>query len=112
MKTIRTPYAIPVAMLLASALLAGPTAQAEPSARTFEVRFSYNHDDGADRIYANLQRTARKACNNIGMRSLRMHQQARVCAAGVVENGVNAIGRTDLAALHYGRRMTQIAGAR
>lgn len=112
MKTITTPYAIPVALLLASILLAAPAAQADSSIKTFEVRFEYDRTSGAEKIYTDLKRTAFKACNKIGARSLRMHQQTKVCAAGVVDKGVKAIGRTDIAALHYGRGMTQIASNR
>lgn len=113
MKTITTPYAIPVAMLAASLFLAAPSAQAEPTTKTFEVRFEYNPASDAATIYTDLHRTAKRACSMVGSRSsLRMHKYATLCAAGVVDEGVKAIGRTDIAALHYGRTLTQVANNR
>lgn len=112
MKTITTPFAVPVAILAASLFLAAPTAQAEPKTRTFEVRFAYNPASGAEKIYTDLKRTAFKACNSVGKQSLRAHQHVKTCANGVVDKGVKAIGRTDIAALHYGVSVAQIASNR
>jgi UrcA family protein len=113
MKTITTPYAMPVALLAASLFLAAPAAQAEPAVKTFEVRFEYNRTSGAEKIYTDLKRTAYNACNRHGSQSpLRMQKLVKICAADVVDKGVQAIGRTDLAALHYGQAMVQIASNR
>jgi UrcA family protein len=113
MKTTTAPFAIPIAMLAASLFLAAPTAQAEPAVKTFEVRFAYNPASGADKIYTDLKRTAQRACDRYGPRSpLRMQKLVKTCAADVVDKGVQAIGRTDLAALHYGLPMAQIASNR
>jgi UrcA family protein len=113
MKTITTPFAVPLAMLAASLFFAAPAAHAAPAAKTFEVRFEYNRASGAEKIYTDLKRTAYKACYRIGGRSsLRMHKQVKACAAEVVDKGVQAIGRVDIAALHHARPMTQIASNR
>ena len=113
MKTLTTPYAMPVALLAASLFLAAPAAQAEPSIKTFEVRFEYNRTSGAEKIYTDLKRTAYNACDRAGLRSsLRMQKQVKICAADVVNKAVQAIGRTDLAALHYGQAVVQVASNR
>lgn len=110
MKTTTTPYAVPVALLAASLFFAAPAAQADAGTKTFEVRFAYNTANGAEEIYTDLQRTAYRACDRNGTKSpLRMQKLVKICAADVVDKGVQAIGRTDIAALHYGQSMAQIA---
>lgn len=113
MKTLKTlsPYAIPVALLLMSVAFA-PAANAEQRTgyETIKVRFAYDPSDNATRIYKDLNRIARKACHNSGgTNSIRFNTHEKACKAEVVDKVVTAIGRTDLAALHYGERMTLIA---
>jgi hypothetical protein len=113
MKTLKniTPYAIPVALLMMSVAFAAPAANAErPGYSSFEVRFAYDPGDSAPRIYKDLNRTAHHACHNTGgTNSIRFNVLSKKCKADVVEKVVKAIGRTDVAALHYGERMAVIA---
>jgi UrcA family protein len=113
MKTLKTltPYAIPVALLMMSVAFAAPAANAEqPGYKSFQVRFVYDPTDSAPKIYKDLNRTAHRACHNPGgVNSIRFNVQARECKADIVEKAVKAIGRTDIAALHYGERMAVIA---
>ncbi len=113
MKTLKyvTPYAIPVALLMMSAAFAAPVANAErPGYSSFEVRFAYDPTDSATRIYKDLNRTAHRACHDTGgMKSIRYAIHTKECKADVMEKVVEAIGRTDIAALHYGERMAVIA---
>jgi UrcA family protein len=110
LKTL-TPYAIPVALLMMSVAFAAPAAHAErPGYETFQVRFAYDPSDSATKIYKDLNRVAFKACHNPGAtNSIRFNLRDKECKAEVVENAVKAIGRTDIAALHYGERMALIA---
>jgi UrcA family protein len=114
MKTLKTitPYAIPVALLLMSVAFAAPAAHAEQRTghETIKVRFAYDPSDNATTIYKDLNRIARKACHNTGgTNSIRFNTHEKACKAEVVDKVVTAIGRTDLAAVHYGERMTLIA---
>lgn len=113
MKTLKnfTPYAIPIALLMLSVAFAAPAANAErPGYKTFQVRFVYDPTDSAPKIYKELNRTAHRACHNTGgTNSVRFNVQAKKCKAEVVDNAVKAMGRTDIAALHYGERMAVIA---
>ena len=113
MKTLKiiTPYAIPVALLMMSVAFAAPVANAErPGYETFQVRFVYDPSDSAQEIYSGLNRTAHKACHNPGgVNSIRFNVQNKACKAEIMEKVVKAIGRTDIAALHYGARMAVIA---
>ena len=113
MKTLKnlSPYAIPVALLMMSVAFASPAAHAErPGHQTFQVRFVYDPSDSAPKIYKELNRTAHRACHNPGgTNSIRFNVLAKQCKADVMEKAVKAIGRTDIAALHYGERMAVIA---
>ena len=113
MKTLKTltPYAIPVALLMMSVAFATPAANAErPGYEAFQVRFAYDPTDSAPKIYKELNRTAHKACHNAGgTNSIRFNVHEKKCKADVVDQAVKAMGRTDIAALHYGERMAVIA---
>jgi UrcA family protein len=112
MKTLKTitPYAIPIALLMTSVAIATPPAHAErPGYKTFQVRFVFDPTDSAQEIYSDLNRTAQRACGNVGAKSIRLHYHVKVCKADVMDQAVQAIGRTDIAALHYGERMSRIA---
>lgn len=113
MRTLKTvtPYAIPVALLMLSIAFAAPAANAErPGYTSFEVRFAYDPSDSAREIYQDLNHKAYRVCNNSSStRSIRYNIHAKECKAEVVDKVVQAIGRTDLAALHYRDRMTVVA---
>ncbi|HEX5006666.1 MAG TPA: UrcA family protein [Hyphomonadaceae bacterium] len=113
MKTLKTltPYAIPVALLMMSVAFAAPAANAErPGYQTFQVRFAYDPTDSAPKIYKELRQTAHRACHSSGgTNSIRFNVYAKHCKADVMDKAVKAIGRTDLAALHYGERLAVIA---
>ncbi|MDP3738628.1 MAG: hypothetical protein Q8R02_14630, partial [Hyphomonadaceae bacterium] len=80
---------------------AAPAAFAE---RQSEVRvaFTYNTADTAERIYADLERTARDACDFKGSNSLQIRKLERACAKGMIDQGVTKLQRADVAALHNG----------
>jgi UrcA family protein len=109
-----TPYAIPVALLMMSVAFGAPAAHAErPGYETVKVRFAYDPTDSATRIYKDLNRVAHKACHNAGgTNSIRFNIHDKECKAEVVENAVQAIGRTDIAALHYGERTMTLLASR
>jgi UrcA family protein len=92
--------------LLASALLAGvsagaaPSASAEQSMHTFQVVFAYNSADAPQKIYAELRDTAHKACHAQKFSGLHWVRAMNTCKAQVVEAALGAMGRSDIAMLH------------
>ncbi len=69
----------------------------------FTVTFAYNANDPAQKIYADLTDTARKACRSLyGARLPRRRPAARL-HQNVVESALKAMVRTDVASLHYDR---------
>lgn len=109
---MKTPYTIPVALLIAAVYLAPASAHAKPPTEAFQVKFSYNAKAPAETIYADLQRTASRACNNLGATSVQMRHVNRACAKRVVDAGVKQLGRTDIAMLHNGGRSGLVTAAR
>ena len=111
MKTLTSPYAIPFALLMLSAALGAPPANAEGNREytTFQVRFAFNPADSAGKIYSELDHSAQKACAHNGPNSARAQTLTTACKADVLDQAVKAIGRTDIAALHYSERMSVIA---
>ena len=101
---MKTLTALPVALLvMAGAYVAPVAAHADAPVKTFEVRFAYDSKAPAETIYSDLKRTARKACDAHRSRSsLQMRHVNRACAKHVVDKGVNALGRADIAMLHNG----------
>jgi UrcA family protein len=100
MNTLNT---LPVALLMMAAVNVAPVAaHADVQGRTFQVRFTYDAKAPAEDIYTDLRRTARKACDNLGVRSLQMRHVNRACAKRVVDAGVKTLGRADIAMLHHG----------
>jgi len=96
MKTSKT---LPAAFLLAVSTLAAPAALAgEP--QTVRAAFSFNPAASAAEIYADLERTARRACEFNGTRSLNMAEHEKACVKEMVANGVAKLGRQDVAAAH------------
>ncbi len=96
-------YAAPVALLIMASALATPTASADtakPDHRTIQAAFHYNADAPADQVYAKLRRLAQRMCTNPGFGPLSFRRLDRTCMAEAMEDGVNQIGRIDLAALH------------
>ena len=51
-------------------------------------------------IYADLESTAKRACEASGTRSLHVRLQEQQCAAQLLEKAVKKISRTDVAAIH------------
>lgn len=95
-------YAVPVALLVMAGGLASQTASADASGqrRTFEARLAYNASDPAEEIYADLRRSAVKACTNAGPRRLSLRVAEQQCADELVAAAVERISRPDLAAVH------------
>lgn len=67
------------------------------------IEFAYNTKAPAAKIYRDLHKAARDACNHKGDRLLVMRQADRACVAEMVESGVSQLGRADIAELHQGR---------
>src|SRR5262245_38414790 len=62
-RAITSPFTVPVALLMMSLALSAPTAHADSPVglKTFQVRFVFNPADSAQKIYADLDRVARRA---------------------------------------------------
>lgn len=99
---MKTPYAIPVALLMMAVCLAPSSAHAQPPSKTFEVRFVYNAKAPAAEIYSDLRQTAQKACDKLYLRSVMKRFANRACEREVVREGVALLGRADIAMLHKG----------
>lgn len=95
-------YAAPVALLVMAGGLANQTASAGAIGQheTFEARLAYNASDPAEHIYADLRRSAVKACTDTGPRRLSLHVAEQQCAEELVAAAVERISRPDLAVEH------------
>jgi len=109
---MKTPNAITAAFILATAGLAAPAALAESPHKTVEARFAFNPHDPAAEIYSDLTRTARRACELHGTRSLSMVKVEQACINEMVQDGVAKLDRADVAAVHNGYFATASAGDR
>ncbi len=99
---MKTPYMMPVALLVMAVFLGPASAHAETPGRTFQVKFTYNAKASAADIYSDLQLTARKACDKVYARSVIKRHVIRACAKEVVSKGVAMLDRPDIAMLHKG----------
>jgi hypothetical protein len=97
---MNTAKLLPVALLIAAGLFIAPGAFAQE--RTISARFAYNSADSAQEIYSSLKRTARRACQFAGVRSLNVQKYEWQCVKQMLDEGVAKIGRADIAALHHG----------
>lgn len=109
---MKTPNGLTAAFILASATLAAPAAFAEGPQREISARFAFNPDEPAAEIYQDLNRTARRACELSGTRSLKVAKHERACVAEMVQDGVSKLGRADVAAVHNDYFATANAGTR
>jgi UrcA family protein len=107
MKTLTKTLAVGLVAMI-GAFVAAPASQAETGAapagyKRVSVAFSYNPSAPAAKVYSDLQRKARKACTDNGVRPLALHRVSEECVAEMVESGVAQFGRADIAELHKGR---------
>jgi hypothetical protein len=108
---MKTSKALSAAFLMASAILAAPAALAEQP-RNVQAAFAFNPNDPAAEIYADLVRTARKACEFHGVRMLKLMEHEKACVKAMLNDGVAKLGRPDVAAIHGGSLPTAEAAAR
>jgi UrcA family protein len=109
---MKTPNGLTAALIVASAVFAAPAAFAEHPQKEVKARFAYDPADQAVKIYDDLNRTARRACELTGTRSLNVVKHERACTAEMVQDGVNKLGRSDVAAVHNDYYATASAGTR
>lgn len=95
-------YAVPFALLIMAGGLGAQSASAEPSGqhRTFEARFVFNPADPAEKIYADIKRTAERLCEAPGPRPQTLLRLERECTADLVNAAVERISRKDVANVH------------
>ena len=95
-------YAVPVALLMMAGGIGIQSASAEPDGqqRTFEARFVFNPDDPAEKIYADIKRTAENLCEAPGPRPLTLLRLERQCTADLVDAVVERVSRKDIADIH------------
>ena len=94
------------------AISSAPAALAESPHKSIDARFAFNPNDPAARIYADLTRTAERTCGLSGKRPLSLLRGERACIQEMVQDGVNKLGRADVAAVHNGYFATANAGDR
>lgn len=100
-----TPSKAAVASAIAAACAAGaaPAASAEQPMRAFHVVFAYNSADAPQKIYADLQSTAHKACRAQKFSGYHSARAVYTCRTQVMAAAISAMNRTDIAALHTKR---------
>lgn len=111
MKTLHSKT-LPIALIAMAASFAAAPAAFADNRREVRVAFAYNTADTAEHIYADLERTARNACDLHGARSLQIRKAERACVKEMVDEGVGKLQRSDIAALHKGGPATPAAGNR
>lgn len=106
---MKTPYLMPVALLMMAVSFGPASAHAEAPDRTqtFQVEFTYNASAPAENIYSDLRRTAHRACHKqLRTNTMQFQSANRACTRQVVDAGVKLLGRTDITMLHSGRIQT------
>ncbi len=95
-------YAIPAALLMLSAGIAAPGATAEPAPgqQVVHARFVYKPGAAAAQIYADFRATAERACRVPGPRPASLRKLDERCAANLLQQVLQRVNRTDLAAIH------------
>jgi hypothetical protein len=109
---MKTPKGLTAALILASAVIAAPAAFADGQKESIRARFAFNPSEPAAEIYSDLTRTAKRACELPGTRSLHMVKHEQACMKEMIEDGVSKLGRADVAALHNDYFATANAGTR
>jgi hypothetical protein len=103
MKTLNLNlYAVPVALLIMAGGIGVQSASADPTSQhtTFEARFVINPADPAEKIYADIKRTAERLCENPGPRPLTLLRLERECTNDLVKAAVERYSRKDVADIH------------
>lgn len=100
-RMITTPKAL-VASALLAAFAAGvaPAASAGQTLHTFQVVFAYNTADAPQKIYAELNDTAYKACRQQKFSSYHLARMVHACKNEVIAAALAAMKRADVAMLH------------
>ena len=95
-------YAVPVALLMMAGGIGVRSASAEPFGqhRTFEARFVFNPADPAEKIYADIKRTAENLCEAPGSRPLSLLRLERQCTADLLDAVIARMARKDVVAIH------------
>jgi UrcA family protein len=109
---MKTPAGFAAALIVASAVFAAPAAFADQPQKEVNARFAFDPSDPAAKIYDDLNRTARRACELTGTRSLSVVKHEQACMAEMVQDGVNKLGRSDVAAVHNNYFASASAGTR
>ena len=104
---------LPIAISLIFGALC-PAAQAEPDTNHVEVRLSLPADASADEIYAEIERTAARACRTNPVYAHGRLDRERACRQEFVARAVVGADRDSLTALHFertGNRVSDLAAA-
>lgn len=109
---MKTTKGLAAAFIFASAVIAAPAAFADSQKESVNARFAFNPGEPAAEIYSDLVRTARRACEVHGTRSLNMVKHEQACTKEMVQDGVSKLGRADVAAVHNDYFATANAGTR
>ncbi len=109
---MKTPNGLAAAFILASAVIAAPAAFADGSKESVKARVAFNPNEPAVQIYSDLNRTAKRACELNGARSLNIVKHEQACVREMVQDGVTKLGRADVAAVHNDYFATANAGTR
>lgn len=95
-------------LVMIGAVAAAPISQADTGAtpagyERVNVAFAYDRQAPAEKVYSDLQQTARNACGDKTVRPLALRRISEKCVAEMVGSGVAQFGRADIAELHKGR---------
>jgi len=86
--------------------LAGPAAlagaaNADTAGDTYRIEFRYNAGQTAVANYRTFERAAKNTCETRGRRPIEVMRLERACVTEIMDKVVVAMGRTDLALLHF-----------
>jgi UrcA family protein len=115
---MNTPYTRKLAiglLVIASAWTVTPGAQAQTLSatdRTVTISYTFNAHSTPEKIYTDLERVARNACERFGVRPLKMRQLEAECTEALVSSAVQQIDRPDIAQLHSNSRFAALSARR
>jgi len=115
MNTLHTKKLAVALLVIAGAWTVTPVAQAETlsaTERAVTISYTFNSHSAPEKIYTDLERVARNACEQSGVRSLKMRLLEHECTGALVSSAVQKIGRPDIAQIHSNSRFAALSPRR
>jgi UrcA family protein len=115
MNTLYTRKLAVALLVISGALTVIPGVQAQTlsaTERAVTISYTFNSQSTPEKIYTDLERVARNACEQSGVRTLKMRQLEAECTGGLVSSAVQQIDRPDIAQIHNNSGLAALSARR